>query len=201
MRISKRQSDLYKGVNFRLRVDAVLNAYFTCENKPLQVTPMHDTCLFYNMSEKQKNNKTRNRILPAPTGKSMGLYRIVFKDCVIANGMPLIYLQEKKGGVYLKLPHEYAKEEKIPAYLEILKNANYRIIIVNEKIDRFSIPIHFSDIVTHWEWSLQKTKGNKNRLQFLGPVSKITLYPLYHRGLVYPSLANLLEKEIEEGVL
>lgn len=76
---------------------------------------------------------------------------------------------------------------------------NYHVIIADmeNSVWKYSPAIPFSTIIKTWKYAMSTAKGNKNRLQFYGSISKITYLPPDMHLLFYDSLINELKNLLQ----
>lgn len=141
--------------------------------------------------EKPKNAISINMLQKASGDHAMGLDYMLTSKNRLEIGTPIVFIIKNKGGIYRKVPREFKNDPDM--YMKTLMLMNYYIIVVDLKRMAFSYPIPISTAYHNWTWKMQTSKGNRNRLQFYGPVSSIETVPPE-----FPSLeGTVLDKLIE----
>lgn len=107
--------------------------------------------------------------------------------------IPFIILFPDDTGCYMKLPNKWIS--KYRSYMEILDKKRFHFLLVRDR--QYSFPVPMSTAMKHWAPEMATSKGNENRLQFHGSVSKITYHDLKQKDLfgasVIESLIGLLD--------
>lgn len=107
--------------------------------------------------------------------------------------VPFIILFPDDTGCYMKLPNKWIS--KYRSYMEMLDKKGFHFLLVRDK--QYSFPVPISIAMKHWAPAMATSKGNENRLQFYGSVSKIIYHDLKQKDLfgssVIESLIGLLD--------
>lgn len=195
----KRQEDYEKAKLKREQEADYLNGLFIQGGFRGRFVRMHPYLKTMKVGEKAKNNRFANFIPGTSFHKAMGLH-YVLQDTLSKKMIPFIFFYQGHGGIYLKVPKDYLQSPQ--SYLTILADMDYRGLIVSDKStddNRFySFPISFKTIEHSWEYTMSSSRGNLNRLQFHGPLTKIDYWhPLQESGLglepcLLATLLNLL---------
>ena len=166
---NKRDLDFNKGKFRREHTACDLNKYLEELNTGLRFERMHAYLKTMHISEKVKNNKLKNYLQKTTISKAMALHYVLTKENKL-NKIPFIFMYRDGGGFYLKIPKEY--KEDVETYLKILTELDYHFIIIDKK--KYSYPTPLKTICNKpWNHKMSESKGNKNRLQFYGKLSKI----------------------------
>lgn len=186
---NKRDTDFSKGKSDREYMNGLLNAAlpdgYYCRR-------IHEHLKVMRVWEKVKNNNLRNRITPSDLYKAMGLdYEFSKTDNRNSIFLRYIMYDRKKGQIYLKLPSEYYIEHW-REYLNILSEMNYYVLVCDKERELFSHPVHIDVLIKYWRPKKLESKGNKNRLNFSGPLSKIIFYELNEKDIYGNSVISKL---------
>lgn len=139
---------------------------------------------------KHLNSKLPPTILVQHTESKTNEYlELVGEDQTVT----LIILFPDESGCYLKLPQKWIPDPI--GYLKKLSQKNYYFLLVRD--DQYSFPVPIEKTILHWNPEMAKSKGNENRLQFHGQVSKVTYQSLQQYDIfgnsVLHSLINLVK--------
>jgi len=176
---NKRDNDLCIAKDNREDWANTLNKYL---GEDYRLIRKHDYVKVMPINEKVGNNKLPNRIEAASFLKAMGLYYELSKKERTERTL-IIFLQKT---IYVKTSSEFINNWK--AYLHILECFNAHIIMVSKSGERFSFPIPINIFTKHWRPEKLESKGNKNRIQFHGPVHDMRLVP--------PTLKNIFQQSV-----
>lgn len=174
---SKRDQDFQKGKKLRTKAARNLNNALP---DGFKVARIHKQLRTMHVADKVKNLKLSNLIIPAAFTKAMGLDYYLQKTDIhvltIRHTIPLRFLfYDGSGNIFLKLP-KYFKDHP-DDYLALLAKLEYHFIVADPDRMVFSLPIPILTFINNWNPRMELSKGNKNRLNFHGPVSKIQLSP------------------------
>lgn len=189
----KRTKDLEKGRKDREKWAEQINHYL---DSSYALTPLHKTIpeeqKKWSVKDKQKNNTLKNRITSG-VYKGMGLFYSIESDRNYS-GSIIIFGCKNPGGFYIKMPSEYISTPI--NFLKTLQDSyNTKVIIVEEQKEKilFSNLIDLSVFIEHWNPN-QGGKGNKNRIQFHGPLKEIVCRCPNEVDLYGDSLINQLQQ-------
>ena len=185
--MTKRDSDFNKGKFSRESTAIHLNSYI--EEHGLIFERNHDYLKTMHVSEKVKHNNLKDGILPAPFEKAMYLHYVLTNKNTL-NRIPFIFMYKSSGGFYLKVVKEYKESPK--DYLKLLIQFNYHVLVVDEQKNKYSSPIPFNTIATHWHCAMATSKGNRNRLQFYGSVKSVYCRDILQETLLEPNIIQML---------
>lgn len=193
---SKRDLDFEKAVEIRKDTAKHLNFFLTKEKTNLYFSRLSKHPIRMNIAEKNKNNTLQNRIKEAPKKKSMGLYyALKYKDSKHPGEVNFIFAYNDQGTFYLKLPKEYRSDPS--GYVKLLADLNWYVLVIDGRT--YSSPISMHIVSQFWRRGVSKSKGNKNRLQFYIPLSKIRCrkltegYGLFEERTVIQELQELIK--------
>lgn len=192
---SKFAEDFNKGKNRREMIASYINQYLPEE---LELKRIHSHLRTMHISQKVKNNLTKNRIFSAPFQKAMGLdYWLTKRDVKTVIPIRFIIINHGRGNVYLKLPSDWI--ENWEEYLTLLEKLDYHIMIIDTDGPLFKEPIPISFFMKEWTPKRTTSKGNKNRLDFQGPLKELkdTIHPMNYvnlfGGSIVKSMTNLFQ--------
>lgn len=185
---NKFTKDFIKGKNNREKWIVKLNKELELDG--YRLIRKHDHLKTMKIHEKVKQNKLPNRIQEAPFHNAMGLYYELSRK-ERKKRVPIILLQKT---IYVKTPSEYISDWE--AYLQILSDFGYYIILVNALGGLFSLPISIDIFRKYWKPKKMESKGNRNRIQFYGKVSTINYFKPTQKNVFGESVISELKKLI-----
>ena len=156
---------------------------------------VHQEHIKLSPAELKKYNSFFNRF--KASDKSVGL-EVQFIDNHTGNSVQLRFAYKNGGGFYLKMPSEFTSVWRL--YLGFLRVLGYYVIIVEPGKDdsyTFSLPTSLAIYIDHWNPEKQNSKGNRNRIQFHGPLSSVVCMHPYEKNLFGESVITNLIKLVE----
>jgi hypothetical protein len=186
MPLSKREEDFEWAIDRREVTANDLNYYLEKQDTGLRFERMQPFLKTMNIAEKTKNNQLSNYIIPQPFKRAMALHYNLVKNHT--NKKPFIFCYVDAREFYLKLPKEYKTDPE--AYLKLLEQLQYNVIIVDGKHKKYSPVIDISTIKKYWPHHIAISRGNKNRLQFKGNLKGVTFLSPEDCNILFPSLID-----------
>lgn len=168
---TKWDRDYQKRLHAVVDATAFLNHLLT---EGYTLTSIHLCSRWMTVQEKMKYNRHVNRTQSSSLEKAMGSdLKLTYTQK--ENFVYIRYVFKSGKNMYMKLPQEYKDNWEGYLYGFVEKQDYYVIVIdeIAEKKYKISHPIHISVFLQDWKPELQQSKGNKNRIQFHGPFSKI----------------------------
>lgn len=186
----KRSVDFIKGETNRIHDVEIINHHLLYSG--LRLRRIHNEMRLMHISEIVKNVRLKNMLFESPKDHAMGLDYVLVDTEKRIPMIRLMIMYKDRSGLYEKVPADWKHDSE--SYLKLLQSLDYHILIIDdsEYPRRYSNLIPLSTVVENWDYGMEKSKGNTNRLSFRGPVSKIKYHLMEEQDLFGNSLLSTL---------